>query len=502
MSRPPETAITAAAPPPSATLVRGIGLWQATALNVTMIVGAGVFLTVPAMLGELPGPYALLGWLAAGVLIFFDGLIWSELGAALPGSGGSYLYLLECYGRDRWGRLMAFLFIWQFMISGPLELASGLAAIAQFAPSLSSPFESFNTAHTTTVILWADQDLKMAIGPSRLVGFGIGVLIIVLLWRNITTLGRLTVTFWVGVLGTIAWILIEGALRFDPATAFDFSHGAKHLPTDWGWKLGPAMILAMYAYLGYYHVCYIGDEVHEPGRTVPRSILASVLIVGTLFVGVHLAMLGVVPWFKISPTEEQNLPARFMETIHGPWAATLVTVLLIWCIFGSSFAGLLGYSRIPYGAAEGGHFFAVFREIHPEHRIPHLSLLLVGGLTLLWSFFDLQNIINALVVTRILQQFVAQIFGVMLLRRLRPELHRPYQIWLYPLPCVLASAGWLYMYVTALPFYKVLGAATIVSGVAAYFLWSWQTGGWPFAPDKLAGGKDLPLSSTEITEQP
>src|SRR5437868_13868036 len=105
-----------------------------------MIVGAGVFVTIPPMLKELPGPYALLGWLAAGAIILMDGLIWSELAATMPGSGGSYLYLLECYGRNRWGRLMAFLFIWQFLISGPLEIGSGLIAIAQFSTALSKDF--------------------------------------------------------------------------------------------------------------------------------------------------------------------------------------------------------------------------------------------------------------------------------------------------------------------------------------------------------------------------
>src|SRR5947209_11030339 len=124
-------------------LQRHFGLLQATALNVTMIVGAGVFITIPLMLKVLPGPYALLGWLGAGALILVDGLIWSELGAALPGSGGSYLYLLECYGRERWGRLMAFLFIWQFLISGPLEVGSGLIAISTFATQVTPAFKDF-----------------------------------------------------------------------------------------------------------------------------------------------------------------------------------------------------------------------------------------------------------------------------------------------------------------------------------------------------------------------
>src|SRR3954463_7399890 len=113
-----------------------------------MIIGAGVFITIPYMLLKLPGPLALLGWLAAGVLILVDGLIWSELGAALPGSGGSYLYLLESYGRRRWGRLMAFLFIWQFLLSGPLELASGLIAMDMFSQSLSPTWKTFNEAWT------------------------------------------------------------------------------------------------------------------------------------------------------------------------------------------------------------------------------------------------------------------------------------------------------------------------------------------------------------------
>ena len=253
-------------------LIRGIGVRQATALNVTFIVGAGVFVTIPLMLGALPGPYALLGWLAAGLLIFFDGLIWSELGAALPGSGGSYQFLLECYGRDRWGRLFAFLFIWQFLVSGPLELGSGLVAIAQFSTALSPAFQEFNAAWSWKWVIWSgadpDNTLAMSFGPSRLFAFLIGVGIVVLLGRDITKLGRITVTFWFGVMAAIVWIIIEGAIRFDPNVAFDFSGPAATRP-DLAAKLGPAMILAIYSYLGYYNVCYIGDEVPRSGSHDP-----------------------------------------------------------------------------------------------------------------------------------------------------------------------------------------------------------------------------------------
>src|SRR5438552_8967536 len=151
----------------SPTLVRHFGWLQATALNVTMIVGAGVFVTIPLMLTKLPGPWALLGWLVAGLLILVDGLIWSELAAAIPGSGGSYLYLLECYGKERWGRLMAFLFIWQFLISGPLEIASGLIAMDQFSRALSPAWKAFNERWTWELKLCPDPELGVTVGPAR-----------------------------------------------------------------------------------------------------------------------------------------------------------------------------------------------------------------------------------------------------------------------------------------------------------------------------------------------
>ncbi len=462
-------------------LHRHFGLLHATALNVTMIVGAGVFITIPPMLGKLPGPYALLGWLVGGALMIVDGLVWSELAATLPGSGGSYVYLLESYGRQRWGRLMAFLFIWQFLISGPLEVASGLIAIAQFSSEVDPWFKQFNAEHKTQLILgiWNEEQLALTLEPARYLAFGLGVLILFLLYRRITILGRLTVTIWLGVLGIIAWILLEGFLRFDPAVAFAAPTAAEMGQTDFVTGIGGAMVLAMYSYFGYYNVCYVGDEVRNPARTIPRAILLSSVLVCVLFVGVHLALLGTVSWRDVPP-DTPNLPARFMQTVHGQWAATLVTLLLVWSCFGSVFAALFGYSRIPYGAARQGHFFSALARVHPDHRIPHVSLLLVGGLTLLWSFFELQVVIDALIVTRILEQFIGQIVGLMLLRRLQPERPRPFRMWLYPLPALLALAGWLYMYVTSKPPFIILGLATLVAGTAVFLLWSARARRWPF----------------------
>jgi basic amino acid/polyamine antiporter, APA family len=476
----------------SPALVRHFGWFQATALNVTMIVGAGVFITIPFMLKELPGPYALLGWLAAGGLMLVDGLIWSELGATMPGSGGSYLYLLECYGRNRWGRLMAFLFIWQFLISGPLEIASGVIALEQFSTSIHPNWKKFNEEKTLTAEIgtWNDgeetKSLTVSIGPTRILGTLIILGLLLLLYRRISTLGKWTVTFWLGVLGAIAWILLAGGSHYQSAMAFDFSGDASRWPDHFWLRLGKVMILAMYSYLGYYNICYIGDEVRDPGRTIPRSIFLSAILVCLMFVGLHLVMLGVVSWTEVvkENPDDINLPALVMERVYNAqWAATLMSVLLMWSCFGSAFAGLLGYSRIPFGAARQGHFFAALGKVHPVLHIPHVSLLLVVGMTLFWSFFDLANVINALLTTRILEQFIGQIFGVILLRRLQPNRPRPYKMWLYPLPCGLALVGWLFMYLCAGWPFVLLGLGTLGLGAVVFLIWSFKAKSWPFVSE-------------------
>jgi amino acid transporter len=466
-------------------LQRHFGLLHATALNITMVVGVGIFVTIPFMLPMLPGPYALLAWVVAGLLVLVDGLIWSELGAALPGSGGSYHYLLEAFGRQRWGRLTAFLFIWQFILSGPLELATGFIAMDTFAQALSPDLRAFNGPRTWSLVLWQEQDLTASMSPVRLGCIAIGVCLIVLLYRRITGLGRLTVTFWLGVLGALAWICVEGWLHFDPAKAFDFSGAAAEWPTDFASNLGGAMLLAMFSYLGYYNICYIGDEVREPGKTIPRAIVLSSGLIIVLFIGTHLALMGTVSWHDV-PTDpeklkEFSLAAEFMRQIHGEWAVQLITILILWSSVGSTFAGLLGYSRIPYGASVNGHFFRAFGRIHPRHRIPHVSLLLVGGLTLLWSFLDLGNVIRALFTTRILSQFVAQTAAVVLIRRTQPYRALPFRLWLYPLPCGLALMGWLYLFVSTGPLFMALGGLTVMAGLVAFFFWARMTESWPFA---------------------
>lgn len=473
-------------------LARGLGFWQATAINITQVVGSGVFATIPYILGILPGAYAILAWLVAGVLILCDSLIWGELGAALPSAGGSYHFLLESYGRSKWGRLMSFLFVWQILISGPLEVGSGLVAAAQFSRALSKDFEKFDDAHTWRAkIKIAGEEIKpgestegdakyleLVFAPSRLVGVALGLFILLLLYRRVTTLGQLSIVFLVGILALIFWVIIEGALHFDAKLAFDTALKSGEQPAHFGIALGAAMALAIYSYLGYYNVCYLGGEVQNPVRTIPRSILFSALTVIVLFTLIHLSITGFMPWREAMKSTD-NLTADFMSRIHGQWAAQLVTVCLIGSCFASCFSGALGYSRVPYAAAREGHFFPWFGEVHEQHRIPHRSLVLVGVLMLFWSFFSLDAIITALIATRILEQFVAQAFAVVLLRKQGRTL--PWRMWLYPLPCVIAVVGWLYVYFSTGLLFIAMGACTLVAGLIVFLIWARRQGVWPYS---------------------
>ncbi|HEV7501141.1 MAG TPA: amino acid permease, partial [Vicinamibacteria bacterium] len=196
-----ETAST----PPTPHLTRGFGLLHATALNMTNMVGIGPFITIPLLMAAMGGPQSLLGWLVGALIVVCDGQVWSELGAALPGSGGSYRFLRETYGPQKWGRFMAFLFIWSFVLSGPLEIASGLIGFSQYA-----------------TYLWPG----LANGGNRFVGAGVGILAMILLARRITFLSKLTVTLWAGTVATLVVVLVSGLPHFSAARAFDFPPGA------------------------------------------------------------------------------------------------------------------------------------------------------------------------------------------------------------------------------------------------------------------------------------
>lgn len=445
-------------------LLRRFGLLESIALNMTNMLGIGPFITIPLLLSALGGPQAMLGWLVALVITVSDGMIWSELGASMPGSGGSYVYLREGYGRQTFGRLMGFLFIWQFILSGPLEIASGYIGFTQYLG-----------------YIWKNIDRTQSI----IVIVVLGALNIALLYRKITFIGKLTVSLWIGAILTTSAVIITGALNFNPSLAFDFPPGAFNFSLGFFLGLGAATRIGIFDYLGYYDICYIGDEVRNPGRTIPRSVIISVIAVALIYIAINFSVIGVVPWREVVPADqhpESNFVVSiFMERIYGAEVATVFTAMVLWTAFGSVFALLLGYSRVPYAAAIDGYFFKVFARLHPRKNFPYVSLVVLGVIAIICSFFTLGMVIDALITTRILIQFVGQILAVSLLRKNQPDMKRPYRIWLYPIPNLLALFGWSFVFATTNWLIIAFGLGTLMLGVVCFFLWSRHTKQWPFA---------------------
>jgi amino acid transporter len=463
---------------PTAHLPKKFGLLNAISINMSNMVGMGPFITVPAILATMGGPQALICWFVGAIIAIADGLVFAELGTTFPSSGGSYNYLRECFGREGLGRLMAWLFVWQFLFSGPLEIASGSVGMA----------------------LYTGYVFKGLVGHPwalRLLAAGFSLTAMILLYRKTRDIARIMLVLWGTLLLTSLWVVVEGMIHLQTRLLFDFPPGAFHLNIAFLLGLGNGTMLVMYDFLGYYNICNLGDEVHEPERVFPRAIIGSIVLVLLLDLGISVAFAGVLPWREmIQPGTViyDAVGSVFMERAAGFWAGQWLTIMVVITAFASVYSLMLGYSRIPFAAALDGTFFRFFSKTHPTKDFPHRSLVLVGILSTIASLLDLVQIITALLLARILIMFVGQIIGLLLLRKRHPETPRPFRMWLYPLPALVAMASWLYIFLVQ-AFepqgwrYMLYVLAVFVSGIGLFLILARRQRYWPFA---LADGSGPP----------
>ena len=457
-------------------LPRVLGQGSALALNMLEMVGVGPFITLPLIVAAMGGPQAMLGWVLGALLAVCDGLVWAELAAAMPEAGGSYAYLREIYGPGRAGRLVSFLYVWQFTLSAPLVMASGAIGLAQYAsylyPSLSASLTGIGPlSHTPRTSLLA---------------VAVVVLVVALLYRRLRAVERMAWVLWAGVVFTLGITIVAGFSHFQARLAFSFPAGAFHMSSSFFTGLGAAMLIATYDYWGYYNICYLAGEVRDPGRTLPRTILGSIAIVAVVYLVMNVSVLGVIPWQEFTAADagasHTAVVAVLLGRSFGPVWAKIGAWLVIWTAFGSLFSLLLGASRVPWAAAAEGNYFRPLAQLHPRGHFPARVLLLLGGIACVCCFFDLKAIIAALVALRIVLQFLLQQVGVVLLRLRRPDLPRPFRIWLYPLPVVLATAGFLFVLASRAHAGREILAALIVtlSGIAVYLVRARRDAAWPF----------------------
>ncbi len=428
-------------------LQRRLGLLQATAINMIDMVGIGPFITLPMVIGMMNGPYFLYAWIAGAILSFVDAMVWSELGAAFPKAGGSYNFLKEAYADTGTGGLMSFLFVWQTMIQAPLVIAS---ASIGFSAYLSYLFPLSTLA-------------------AKAVSGGVVILIVLLLYRKIEAIGKISVFLWVGVLFTLIWI-IAGGLAHGHFTE-PIQHMNDGLTLNYGFMaaIGFAGVKSIYSYLGYYNVCHLGAEIKNPQKNIPRSMFLSIAGIAFLYLAMNISVTSVIPWQEAK--DSQYVISVFMQKLAGPTAAVIVTCLVLWVAFASVFSATLGYSRIPYAAAVDGAFFKVFAKLHPTRQFPHISLLALGAVAFVFSLlFRLSDVISAILAMRILVQFIGQSIGLLILRKKRSADQFPYKMPFFPLPIYFAIVLWLGILISTGYKMVLMGITVIGLGILAYYI--------------------------------
>ena len=391
------------------------------------------------------------------MLALCDGLVYAQLGAALPGSGGPYVYLREAYKPFGLGPLMAFLFIFQIMLVAPLSIASGAVGFADY---LGFYWTAMGAAARTT---WSPPRCAAAMTA--------------LLYRNIRDIGRLA-------RGHARRRLAHGRLghrRRRCATSrragVRLSAGGLHARRRTCCAaIGAVALLAMYNYGGYNNVCNIARRDPRSATDVPRAIVLSILLVVALYIVMSTVIIGVIPWTEAQQTRtiaSVFIERTFADPAAGRAAAVAMTALdplrdRFVALRASSSAIRASRSRRRARASSSACSRASTR---PKH-FPHVSLVTIGAMAIPFCFFTLGQIVNWLILVQIVSQFIWQCAGVILLRRYRQDVPQPFRMWLYPIPAIVALILWAYVFVSAPASGMLFALGFVAAGVIAYFIFS------------------------------
>src|SRR5665213_252801 len=452
-------------------LVRGIGLTTAINLNVLNMIGVGPFITLPLMVVAL-GYRAILGWIFGAILALCDGMVWAELGTRFPESGGSYLYLNRLYGIEKWGRLLSFLYIWQLMFSAPLSTASGAVGLSDYAAYLWPKLNGSWFTHGHFAVTYTAFVAMTACGLATF-----------LIYSGIQTIGRISRVLSVGVLLAIVWVIISGLTHLHATASHSHALASQHGLS--GFSAG--LLIAIYNYGGYYNICFLGGEVKDPRRVIPRAIFWSILLVAALYVFLNISVLNVIPAQEFTQSGAMatriSVIAVLMQRLYGPWAGKAMALLIVWTAFASVFSVLLGYSRVPYAAALDKNYFSGFATLHKTKRFPTVSLLVLGAISIFFCLFRLADLIAALIVTRIVFQFLLQAIGLIVFRKHLGGQPNPFRMPFYPIPALLAIAGFLFVLFHSANLSKEIefAAVLLLTGLVIYLLRAAGRKEWPFS---------------------
>jgi basic amino acid/polyamine antiporter, APA family len=426
-------------------LPRRLGLWEATLIVIGVTIGSGIFRVPAAVATTVSSPLGVAAvWIAGGVIALCGALALAELAAAFPEPGGVFVYLREVYGSA-----VAFLFGWMYLFIGPTGIAAVALAFGEYLGGLVGlSIDGVRLAATGAIVVATAASYRSVRGASALQG--------------IATLGKV---------GALVAIVIAAFLLGD-GSAGAFGAGAP-APTGAPWGgVGLGLVAALWAYNGMQDMLPLAGEVREPGRSLPRALLAGTAIVVAIYLTANLAYLYVLPYatLRASPLVASDVMVR----IVGPIGAAAVASAVMVSTFGTVNALVLTQPRMLYAMANAGLIFRPLGRVHSRFATPHIAIVVYSVVAIIAVWLRNFEQLTEAFVLGIWPFLALAVAGVLVLRRTRPELARPYRTPWYPVVPLVFVGATLWVVGSALfarPMTTLAGMALTLAGLPVYALW-------------------------------
>jgi APA family basic amino acid/polyamine antiporter len=463
-----DTRAPAAAGAPAEALIRGLGLFDATTLIIGSVIGSGIFVAPSLMAGYVQTPGLLLGlWVLGGVLTLFGALAYGELAAALPRAGGQYVFLNEAF-RPLWG----FLYGWTFLLAINTGFIAAVAVafakyLGVFVPGIGEGtviFEVFGRAFTSAQAV--ALVVIAALTWLNITGLRTGAIV-----QNVLTIAKVSA---VAALVALALAVGKGSTgHFQPLVGAEL--GPKGVELGLFAALAVAMSKALFAYDAWNSVTFAAEEMRDPERNLPRSLLLGTLGITAIYCSAVAVYLYMVPIGEMYAVKDNRIAAEAAQRILGGPGAAFIAVAIMLSTAGCVNGLILAGARVVYAMARDGLFFSGAARIHPTYRTPARALVIQGVVAAVLTLTGTYSDLLTLTAFSSLLFNTLTVVGLFVLRRKRPDLVRPYRAWGYPaLPAiyVLVAAFFLFFILKGDPRNSGLGLVLTALGLPAYWWWS------------------------------
>jgi len=442
-------------------LVRGLGLWSATAIVIGDTIGTGVFLVASDMARAVgSAKLVLAAWILGLFIVLLGAFCYAELGAAFPKAGGPYVYLSRGLG-PLWG----FLFGWMSsFLERPVGMATLAAGFVRFLgflfpvvamPLFTSHFGRYDFTFTTAQPLAAF----------------VVIVATAINYFSVRMSGAIQVLLTSLKMAAILVIVIGGVL-FGPKNASQAALSFSPFGLGTIGALLTALVPAMWAYNGFNDLGDLGEEIISPQKNIPRAIILGLLTVGALYLMANVVYFHILPFADVAAS--QHVASEVVQTFGDSRGAAWLTAAMALSAFGALHVVVLTGARIPYAMARDGVFFHFAERIHPSFRTPSGALILLGSIAALLALSGTYEELYSLFVFAVWIFFALTAIALLRLRRKEPNLIRPYRTWGYPCTPLIFLAAALALTVNlwmVRPVRSSLGLAVILLGIPFFYRW-------------------------------